>query len=188
MVSRRRERRRARECALALLYSSDITELNANDIVQDGAYPEGKPGEGITVSDYAEMLVEGVVAHQEQIDEELSSTSENWALGRMPLVDKAILRIAVFEMLFVDEVPVSVAINEAVDLAKLYGGEDESSRFVNGVLGRIARAHEETPGDEEATSGEETPSDETSGEEEALAGEEAPVDFAAPDDALQAVD
>ena len=60
----------------------------------------------------------------------------------MPVVDRAILRIAVYEMLYVDEVPVSVAINEAVELAKMYGGEDESSRFVNGVLGRIARAEE----------------------------------------------
>ena len=188
MVSRRRERRRARECALALLYSSDITELNATDIVQNGAYPEGTPGEGIKISEYAEMLVEGVTAHQEQIDEELSSTSENWALGRMPLVDKAILRVAVFEMLYVDEVPVSVAINEAVDLAKMYGGEDESSRFVNGVLGRIARAHEETVDGEEMPSSEELPSNEALDTEEVPSSAEAPEDSAESDDAMPTVD
>ena len=138
MASKRHERRRAREGALALLYSGDITERDVVDIVEQGAYPD----EGIKVSDYAERLVQGVVEHQDEIDKRLSSTSENWALDRMPLVDRAILRVAVFEMLFVDEVPVSVAINEAVELAKLYGGEDESSRFVNGVLGRIARALE----------------------------------------------
>ena len=187
MVSRRRERRRARECALALLYSSDITEQNATDIVQDGAYPEGVRGEGITISEYAEMLVEGVAAHLEHIDEELSTTSENWALGRMPLVDKAILRVAVFEMLYVDEVPVSVAINEAVDLAKMYGGEDESSRFVNGVLGRIARAHEEAADDEKA-SGEEAPDDEAANGEEAPSDAEVPEGSVASDDVAEAVD
>lgn len=186
MVSRRRERRRARECALALLYSSDITEQNATDIVQDGAYPEGVRGEGITISEYAEMLVEGVAAHLEQIDEELSTTSENWALGRMPLVDKAILRVAVFEMLYVDEVPVSVAINEAVDLAKMYGGEDESSRFVNGVLGRIARAHEEVANNEEIPI-EEAPGDEVANSEEAPSSPEASEGSVTPDDAAEAV-
>ena len=141
MSSRRHDRRRAREGALALLYSSDITEIDATSIVEGGLYPD----DGVSVSDYAERLVEGVVTHAEEIDAQLAATSENWSVDRMPVVDRAILRIAVFEMLYVDEVPVSVAINEAVELAKMYGGEDESSRFVNGVLGRIARA-----GDQEA--------------------------------------
>ena len=68
----------------------------------------------------------------------------------MPIVDRCILRLATYEMLFVDEVPVSVAINEAVELAKDFGGEDESPRFVNGVLGRIARQLEEDAKDPEA--------------------------------------
>lgn len=139
MSSRRHDRRRARECALAVLYSSDITETSATSIVEDGSYPD----DGITVSDYAEALIDGVSTHAAEIDARLAHTSENWAVDRMPVVDRAILRIAVYEMLYVDEVPVSVAINEAVELAKLYGGEDDSSRFVNGVLGRIARAEEQ---------------------------------------------
>ena len=138
MASIRRERRRAREGALALLYSGDITESNAASLVEEGAYPD----DSLVVSEYAEKLVRGVTEHVQEIDAQLASTSENWALDRMPVVDRAILRIAVYEMLYVDEVPVSVAINEAVDLAKMYGGEDESSRFVNGVLGRIARKGE----------------------------------------------
>lgn len=136
MSRNKHARRRAREGALALLYSSDITELAATQIVESGAYP----ADGITVSEYAEQLVDGVASHLQEIDGLLMSTSENWALDRMPVVDRAILRIAVYEMLYVDEVPVSVAINEAVELAKHYGGEDDSSRFVNGVLGRIARS------------------------------------------------
>lgn len=139
MSSRRHDRRRAREGALAVLYSSDITETSAVSIVEEGSYPS----DDIAVSEYAEALVTGVSAHVADIDARLASTSENWTVDRMPVVDRAILRIAVYEMLYVDDVPISVAINEAVELAKLYGGEDDSSRFVNGVLGRIARAEEQ---------------------------------------------
>ena len=134
------ERRRAREDALSLLYSSDIMEADAVALIDAGDYPED-----IELGEYAESLVRGVMEHKAEIDERLASTSENWSVDRMPVVDRALLRLAVYEMVFVDEVPVSVAINEAVELAKAYGGEDESSRFVNGVLGRIARTLEEAP-------------------------------------------
>ena len=132
--AKRHERTVARESALALLYSSDITDESVADIVVAGQYP----ADDIEFAPYAEALVRGVQAHRAEIDERLSSTSENWTLDRMPVVDRAILRLAVYEMTYVDEVPVSVSINEAVELAKAYGGEDDSSRFVNGVLGRIA--------------------------------------------------
>lgn len=136
--SKKHERRRARESALALLYSSDITETDARQLVEEGRYP----AEDFDFPEYAERLVLGVGEHADAIDGRLAATSENWALDRMPVVDRAVLRLAVYEMLYVDEVPVSVAINEAVELAKAFGGEDDSSRFVNGVLGRIARALE----------------------------------------------
>ncbi|WP_261428847.1 transcription antitermination factor NusB [Berryella wangjianweii] len=129
------ERSAARASALALLYSSDITERDVARIVDEGVYP----AEEVALPEYAEDLVRGVQQHGDQIDACLSVTSENWALDRMPVVDRGILRLAVYEMLHRDDVPVSVAINEAVELAKRYGGEDDSSRFVNGVLGRIAR-------------------------------------------------
>lgn len=137
--SKKHERRRARESALALLYSSDITETDATALIEEGRYPS----EDFDFPEYAERLVLGVGEHGDAIDEHLAATSENWALDRMPVVDRSVLRLAVYEMLYVDEVPVSVAINEAVELAKAFGGEDDSSRFVNGVLGRIARRLEE---------------------------------------------
>ncbi len=133
------ERRRAREDALSLLYSGDIMESDVTTVIDAGDFPED-----IELSEYAESLVRGVMEHREEIDERLVATSENWSVDRMPVVDRALLRLAVYEMVYVDEVPVSVAINEAVELAKAYGGEDESPRFVNGVLGRIARTLEET--------------------------------------------
>lgn len=139
MSNKKHLRRLAREAALSLLYSSDIAESDVAEVVEEGRYP----ADDLVLSDYAEQLVFGVVEHCAEIDERLAATSENWALDRMPVVDRAILRLATYEMLFVEEVPVSVSINEAVELAKAYGGEDDSSRFVNGVLGRIARTIEE---------------------------------------------
>ena len=137
--------RTARMAALSLLYSSDIAESDLERVVEEGAYP----ADNLELSDYAESIVFGVLEHREEIDERLSSTSENWALDRMPVVDRAILRLAVYEMMYVESVPVPLAINEAVELAKEFGGEDDSSRFVNGVLGRIARSIEGEPSDEQ---------------------------------------
>ena len=73
----------------------------------------------------------------DELDITIGEVSENWSVSRMPLVDRNILRIATYEIEYSDDVPASVSINEAVELAKVYGGED-SSKFVNGVLGRIA--------------------------------------------------
>lgn len=143
-------RTRARASALALLYSSDITELDVAQIVEEGRYP----ADDFDLPEYAEGLVLGVAEHREEIDERLASTSENWSVERMPVVDRAILRLATYEMLFVDDVPVAVTIDEAVELAKQYGGEDDSSRFVNGVLGRIARSLEAEEADTAAAADE----------------------------------
>lgn len=144
MANKKHERRAAREAALSLLYSGDVTEFDLKQVIEEGNYP----AEDLKLSEYAESLVVGVVDNLGDIDGRLADTSENWALDRMPVVDRAILRLAVYEMIYVDEVPVSVAINEAVELAKAYGGEDDSSRFVNGVLGRIARSLEGDASDE----------------------------------------
>ena len=137
MQSKMLERRRARASAVSLLYSSDITEAGLVQIVDEGAYPAD-----FELSEYAEDLLRGIAGNLDEIDARIASTSQNWAIDRMPAVDRAILRLAVYEMLYVSQVPVSVAINEAVELAKSYGGEDDSARFVNGVLGCIARDYE----------------------------------------------
>ena len=135
MAAKRHERTRARRSALALLYTSEITDEGATKIAEDGRYlAEDGP-----LPEYAETLVRGVEAHRAAIDKHLVATSENWALTRMPIVDRSILRLAAYEMMYVADVPTSVTINEAVELAKDFGGEDESPRFVNGVLGRIAK-------------------------------------------------
>lgn len=147
MASRRHERTAARQSALQVLYTSEIKGTRPSDLLDSGLVLED---DDKSLSDYAIGLIEGVDEKMLPIDVRLNSTSENWKLNRMPIVDRCILRLATYEMLFVDEVPVSVAINEAVELAKDFGGEDESPRFVNGVLGRIARQLEEDAKDPEA--------------------------------------
>lgn len=87
---------------------------------------------------YAALLVEGVEEHAAAIDERIASSSDRWALERMPVVDRNLLRLALFELLWVPDVPVAVVINEAVELAKSLSTED-SGRFVNGILGRLAQ-------------------------------------------------
>lgn len=90
------------------------------------------------VNDYTIELVEGVQANRPRIDEILSEYAEGWTVARMPDVDRALLRLGVYELLWRDEVPHAVAIDEAVELAKSLS-TDESPRFVNGVLGRVLR-------------------------------------------------
>lgn len=127
------ERTRARRQALQILYQRDITGESIGRILGLKSYSleDGEPDE------YCRELVAGVERYLESIDETIGEVSENWVVSRMPLVDRNILRIATYEILFDAQVPPSVAINEAVELAKVYGGDD-SSKFVNGVLGKIA--------------------------------------------------
>lgn len=130
------ERTRARRQALQILYQSEITEQTVTQIVEGRFYSEedGEP------SDYCRELVLGTEANGAAIDAEIEATSQHWTLMRMPYVDRNILRLAVYEILFEPAVPDSVAINEAVEMAKAYG-TDDSPKFVNGVLGRIAELH-----------------------------------------------
>lgn len=138
MSAKRHERTRARSNAVQVLYTSEIQGKPATELLAAGSVPP-EVGE---LSDYAVKLIEGVEAYRSVIDGHLASTSENWSVSRMPVLDRSILRLATYEMVYVKDVPVSVAINEAVELAKDFGGKDESPNFVNGVLGRIARGIE----------------------------------------------
>jgi len=121
-------RRKARKRALDLLYEADIRGVDPREIAVE-RFPEDS-------DDYAAVLVEGVAAHRERIDELLDTHSLGWTVERMPAVDRTLLRIAVFEMLWNDDVPDSVAISEAVELATSLS-TDDSPGFINGLLGRI---------------------------------------------------
>ena len=106
-----------------------------DDIAAGGE--EAAPSEEVLA--YAADLVEGVQEHQAEIDELIARYADRWAITRMPVVDRTLLRIALFELLWRDDIPVPVAINEAVQLGKDLSTED-SGRFINGLLGRIVEA------------------------------------------------
>jgi N utilization substance protein B len=122
-------RRGARKLALDILYEHDLTATPLEEIL--GRYVSNPAYE------FASQLVSGVQAHRKQLDEIISESAPDWKIERMPAIDRNLMRIALFEMLHLQESPAAVAINEAVELAKLYSTQD-SSRFINGVLGRIA--------------------------------------------------
>lgn len=148
MASLRHEHTAARREALQLLYTSELTGAplsglvggNEQELLLVPECPQGVSDAdlvGVDLVDYASTLVDGIVEHVDALDERISSTAENWTLERMPIVDRNIIRIATYEIVYCDDIPTGVAINEAVEMAKAFG-TDESPKFVNGVLGRIA--------------------------------------------------
>jgi N utilization substance protein B len=121
-------RREARERALGLCYELDVRGLSVDELLANLPAP---------ADDYAEALVRGFDEHREDVDALLRKYSEHWALERMPIVDRAVLRIGCYELGWEPELSTAVVISEAVELAKQYSTKD-SGRFVNGMLGRIA--------------------------------------------------
>ena len=147
MSNNHAERTLSRRLAAQVLYESIITGDAAWNIADraDAVPDAGK------LPDYAVKLVRGVGSHEAEINRLLTAASKNWSVDRMPLVDRSIMSVAVYEMRYADDVPVSVAINEAIELARSFGGEDESAGFVNGVLGSIARSLEAAAAAESAS-------------------------------------
>ncbi len=131
-------RRKAREYALQMLYQYDISHESEHLI--DG-YWEGKEAPE-DVKEFSSNLVEGVMKNLSMIDLKISQSASNWSVDRMAVVDRNILRIAIYELLFIKDIPVKVTINEAIEIAKRYGGDDSGS-FVNGILDRILKDHTE---------------------------------------------
>jgi N utilization substance protein B len=116
---------------------------------------------------FANLLVDGVLEHLKDIDKRIIEAAPEWPLEQVAVIDKTILRIGIFELLYLQEVPPKVAINEAVELAKSFGG-DNSSKFINGVLGTIYRGSDDyDPETDEAHSGEHEEKDEESATESA---------------------
>lgn len=124
-------RTKSRKRALDILFESEAQSLPPGGSLADrraeGDYP---------VNEYAVLLIEGVVAHRDRLDEIISENAKDWTLDRMPAVDRNLLRIGAFEILYVDDVPDAVAVSEAVGLASDLS-TDESPSFVNGLLSKI---------------------------------------------------
>lgn len=126
-------RSKARKRAVDVLYEADVRGTEAVSTLAERLAQADPP-----VPEYAVELVEGVVGRLPDIDRVLADHSEGWTVERMPPVDRAVLRLALYELLWRDDVPDAVVIDEAVELAKSLS-TDESPRFVNGVLGRVLR-------------------------------------------------
>lgn len=138
-------RRRAREFALQALFQVDLAGTTGREALRalwagqldlEGVVEAPRPAEPDEI-EFAESLVLGVEKRRAEVDPLIEGASQNWRLVRMPVVDRNILRLAAYELLTCPEVPASVSINEAVELAKRFG-EKESKSFVNGILDRIA--------------------------------------------------
>jgi N utilization substance protein B len=134
-------RREARRQAIDVLFQADVTERDPRAVLAEWLEA------GERLSGFARELVEGVAASRVEIDELLASHAEHWTVERMATLDRNILRVACFELLYRPDVPPGVAVNEAVEAAKELSTE-ESGRFVNGLLGTIAglRSRPESPG------------------------------------------
>jgi len=128
------KRREGREAAVQYLYQLDIHGDRADNRADFWKICEAKA----PVREFAEKLIAGVNANLPEVDALISKYAENFAIGRLAAVDRNVLRLAIHEMLHVMETPPIVAINEAIEIARKFGGED-SSRFVNGLLDRVKR-------------------------------------------------
>ncbi|HDP69844.1 MAG TPA: transcription antitermination factor NusB [Actinobacteria bacterium] len=128
------ERRKGRRIALETLYQKEISGDSLKEIIET----RRRVKKGERSLEFTVKLIEGVEKHWGEIDKLIKRHADNWSLDRMPIVDRNIIRIGIYEMLYEKDIPVSVSINEAVELAKVYGSQD-SSKFVNGVLGQIAK-------------------------------------------------
>ncbi|MGY1856236.1 transcription antitermination factor NusB [Modestobacter sp. SYSU DS0290] len=127
-------RSKARKRAVDVLYEADLRSSDPLAVLRDRVGDDSPP-----VPDHAVRLVEGVVEQQARIDELIEQHATGWSLDRLPDVDRAILRMATYELLWVDDVPDAVVIDEAVTLAKALS-TDDSPAYVNGVLGGIVKA------------------------------------------------
>ena len=133
-------RSKARKRAIDLLYGADLREISLNAaIAMEADRATAEPARSASWA-YAREIVEGIAEHGDEIDELIETYAQGWTINRMPVTDRAIVRIGIWELLFNEDVPDSVAISEAVESARSLSTED-SAGFVNGLLGKIAQTH-----------------------------------------------
>jgi len=126
-------RRKSRESALQVLYQLNITKQDAAAAFtqfEDHFLPDG------AADDFVKHLVHGVLEHRLELDRLIEKYSEHWRIDRIDMIDRNILRMALFELLYCEEIPPKVTMNEAIDLGKRFGSEDSGS-FINGILDRV---------------------------------------------------
>jgi N utilization substance protein B len=130
-------RRKARECALQMLFAADVAEMPAAEVVQTYWAELGESDLDVPAREFASRLATGTLANQELLDERIRSRAEHWRISRMAVVDRNILRLAVYEFMY-EPTPRTVAINEALEIARRFSTY-EATQFINGILDAIKR-------------------------------------------------
>src|SRR3972149_9490861 len=124
-------RRKSREAAVILLYQSDLLGKDSEEILKN------EVDFGKKIDEFALGLVTGVNKNRKAIDKEIVSVVENWTIERIAIIDRNILRVAIYEMLFEKDIPLKVSVDEAIEIAKSLGQKDDTPKFINGILGKI---------------------------------------------------
>jgi transcription antitermination factor NusB len=124
-------RRKSRENAIILLYQRDLLEKKIDEIIENNSLA------GKKYDQFALRLVKGVDKHKKRIDRMIMDVVENWTLERIAIIDRNIIRVAIYEMLYEDDIPLKVSVDEAIEIAKSLGQKEDTPKFVNGVLGKI---------------------------------------------------
>ena len=156
-------RRKARECALQMLFAADVSETRVDDLVRTYWAELGDADIEEAARDFATRLATGTLAHLVALDERIRSRAEHWRISRMAVVDRNILRLAVYEFLH-EPTPRTVAINEALEIARRFSTY-EATQFINGILDAIKRDLDEQHPQEHTGEGEDS---EESGDEQSL--------------------
>lgn len=124
-------RRKSRENAIILLYQRDLLDKKIDEIIENNLLA------GRKYDQFALKLTKGVDRYRKRIDEMIMDIVENWTLERIAIIDRNILRVAIYEMLYEDDIPLKVSIDEAIEIAKSLGQQEDTPKFINGVLGKI---------------------------------------------------
>jgi transcription antitermination protein NusB len=124
-------RRKSRENAVILLYQGDLLNKNVEEILENEAVF------GREIDGFTHELVLGVSKNKKEIDKTIKSVVENWTLERIAIIDRNILRVAIYEMLYEKDIPLKVSIDEAIEIAKTLGQKEDTPKFINGILGKI---------------------------------------------------
>jgi len=124
-------RRRAREKAVILLYQMDLLGKKPEEIVENDQLV------GKKFDEFSLKLINGVTDNLKEIDKIISSTVQNWSLNRIAVIDRNILRVAIYEMIHEDDIPLKVSVDEAIEIAKNLGQKPDTPKFINGVLGKF---------------------------------------------------
>jgi N utilization substance protein B len=135
------QRRKSREIALQMLYQMEMTGQSPPEVIElyyelESGDENRSPETAAPVRIFAEELVRGVYGHRDELDRMIVAASENWRIERMSIIDRNVLRIALYEMLHHQDIPPKVSLNEAIDLGKTFGSPD-SGAFINGILDHL---------------------------------------------------